>query len=100
MSMLGGTRLRVDFSFAPENILALDRAAIGINTAVNNPAAANYSVIHQNKATEWWQAVVFIQHNRSTCLNRKAANLIARELIGLGRVPFEGRGIHHLIKRY
>src|SRR5438477_3290225 len=69
MSMLCSTRLRGDFSFAPENILALDRAAIGVNAAVTDPAAANHPVIDQNKATEWWKTIVVIQHNRRTRLN-------------------------------
>ena len=43
------TRLRGDFSFAPENILTLDRAAIGVSAAKNDSAAANPPVIHQHK---------------------------------------------------
>src|SRR5205814_10575755 len=100
MSMLCGTRLRGDFSFAPENILALDRAAIGVNSPMNNPAAADRSVIDQDKATERWNAIVIIQHNRGARLNRQAADFVTRELIGLCRAPFESRGIHELIERH
>src|SRR4029077_11573629 len=69
MSMLPSARLRGDFSFTPENVLALDRAAIGVDAPVNDPAAANHPVVHQNKATEWWKAIVVIQHDRRTRLN-------------------------------
>src|SRR5207249_5666891 len=70
MSMLCSARLRGDFSFAPEDILAFDRAAIGVNAAVNNPAAADHPVIHQNKATKWWKPIVVIEYNRLPPLGR------------------------------
>src|SRR4030095_5074203 len=57
MSVLGGARLCVDLPFAPENILALHRSAIGVNAAMNNSAAANRSIIDQDKTAQWRHAI-------------------------------------------
>src|SRR6478672_8051850 len=100
MSMLGGARLCVDLPFAPENIFALDRSAIGVDAAVNDSATADHPVIDEHKTTKLWNAIVIIQHDRRTRLNGQAADFVAPKLIGLCRAPFERRRIHHFIERY
>src|SRR5437763_958308 len=85
MSVLGGARLRVDFPFAPENVLALHRSAIGVNAAVNNSAAANHAIIDQNKTAQWRNATMVIQNDWRARLNGQAADLVARPLLDLGR---------------
>ena len=100
MSVLGGARLCVDLPFAPENVLALHRSAIGVNAAVNNSAAANHAIINQNKTTQWRNAIVVIQNDWRARLNGHAPDLVSLQLLRLGRAPLERGRIHHLIERY
>src|SRR5205823_7734371 len=98
MSMLSGARLRVDLPFAPENVFALDRGAIGVNAAVNGSAGADHAIVDQNKTAQWWNAIMVIQNDWGARLNGQPADLVARQLLGLGRASLEGGRIHHLIE--
>src|SRR2546423_11743568 len=97
MPMLRRARLRIDFSFAPENVLALDRGAIGVDAAVNDSAAAYHSVINQNETPQLRNAIMVIQDNRRPCLNGEAPDLVPSQLIGFGRASFQRRRIHHFL---
>ena len=58
--------------------LLLTARAIGVGAAENDSAAADSSVIDDDKATEVRDAIVIVEHERRACLNRHSTDFIAR----------------------
>src|SRR4029077_5677643 len=71
-----------NFSFGPENIFALCDGSVCINAAGNRAAAADLSVIADNKAAQIRNAIMVIDDEWPTGLNRELANLISLQLFG------------------
>ncbi len=97
VSIVQSSAARGDFAFGPENILALNSRAIGIDAPENNSAAADPAVLNQDEPAERGNPLMVIEHQGSAGLQSDSPDLIARDVITLPRRDFERRGIHHLI---
>src|SRR4029077_5509650 len=75
-------RVRCNFSLGPENIFALCDGSVCINAAGNRAAAADLSVIDDNKPAQIRNAIMVIDDEGPTGLNRELANLISLQLFG------------------
>src|SRR5207245_6443057 len=58
-----------NFSLAPKNVLALCHTAIGVNTAGNRAAAADFIVVHDDKPAEIRDTIMIVNHERPACFN-------------------------------
>ena len=65
--------------------LLFNRSAIGVNAAENNSAAADHAIIDDNKTAQRRNAIMVIQDEWRARLNGQAADLVARDCVGLGR---------------
>ena len=99
MSGSSGASLCRDLSFNPENIFALRDRAIGVHAAENCAAAANLSVIDDDKTPKRRNPVVIVDHQGRARLNCQPSDFVALELLTLLLRRFKRRRIHHLIDR-
>src|SRR4029077_277072 len=74
--------------------------AIGINAAENDSAAANLAVINDDKASQRRNAIVIIDYEWCSRLDREPPHFVSIELFTLVLNRLERRRIHHLIDRH
>ena len=97
MPMLGRTRSRCNFPFAPEDVLTLDRGAIGVDTAVNDSAGYDDPIIDQYETAEIWDAIMIVQHHRRPRVDNHPTDFVSCQLLCTIARPLKRGGIHHFL---
>ena len=77
-----------NFSLAPKNVLALCHTAIGVNTAGNRAAAADFIVVHDDKPAEIRDTIMIVNHERPACFNHEPAYVVSLQLLVLVDLRF------------
>ena len=97
--MLGRAGAGGDFPFTPENVLTLNGRAIGIDTAVDDAAGYDRSIINEDEATKIWDAIMIVQHYGRPRVNDDATDFISCELLSVAARALKGGGIYDLLDR-
>src|SRR5450759_708310 len=86
-----------NFLLCPEDIFALCNCSICINTAENRDAAADLSIVYDDKASEIRNQVVIIYDEWRAGLNCNSANVISVQLFAAVACCLQCGRISHLL---
>src|ERR1700741_2079745 len=90
---------RRNFPLGPKDVFAFCDGSICVNAAKNRAAAADFTVIYDNKAAQIRNAVVIVDDEWCARLDGKSANLVSLQLFALVAAYLQRGRIHYLLDR-